>query len=212
MLLEFMSRGAFYLGNNNVIVNGDGRCTVHSPYVSFKERNIARFPELQDRIFESTDEDRESQKRLSFHRMALSMKGRNPATRLVKENLMSRFNFTHYADVNRLFPDRKKVIDAPIAHAFYLERMAGDPLVIDSSPKELAQIVANSEWIFPDNGGYSHNTLAEMAGLDRCVKEDYARVFEDLFSHAECHRVRIPHPSSRSLISKIVDEIDPTIS
>jgi hypothetical protein len=208
LLLEFMSRGASYLGNSSILVDGNGHCTMYSPYINFKERNVAMFPELQGRLFQNDDEGRAKRKRFSFHHMALSMKGANPATKIVRENLISRFYFTYYTDINRVFPDREKVTSAPVDQVFYLERRQGEPVVIDSSPKELAKIVANSEWVNPDHGGCCHNTLAEMAGLEFCVKEDYRRVFEDLFSHGKCHRVRVPHTSSRAVIKKIADDVE----
>ncbi len=208
LLLEFMSRGASYLGNTSILVGGNGRCIMYSPYINFKERNVTMFPELEESLFEHDDEGRAMQKRFSFHHMALSMKGGNPASRIVRDNLISRFYFTYYADINRIFPDREKVTSAPVGQVFYLERRPGEPVVIESDPKELARIVAGSEWVNPDHGGGSHNILAGMAGLDFCAMEDYRRVFEDLFSHGECHRVRIPHTSSRALIKKIANDIE----
>ncbi len=208
LLLELMSRGAKYLGNSGILVKGDGTCTMYSPFINFKERNVAMFPELQADLFEANSEGRALKKRLSFHRMALSIKGENLASKYVRDNLISRFYFTENVDVNKLFPNREMAISAKASHFFYLERKEDEPVVIESNPKELANIVGISEWINPGHGGCCHNTLAEMAGLDFCAMNDYRRVFENLFSHGKCHRARIPRTSSRAVIKKIADEIE----
>ena len=209
VMLELLSRGAAYMGNNNVFINRSGRCTLYSPWISFPERNARLFPELMVRLFPSSKERRRHEKRLSFYQMGMSLNGRNFVSRYLKSNLVSRFFDTPYAKYDEMFPGCKAKKSGTVTHAFLLERRRADPRVIKAGPEEIAKLATMSDWIADSN---SHNILAELAGLRFCTRNDINELFTDFFGHAECYRIRIPANETRKGIKETADMIEDIVS
>jgi len=205
VMLELLSRGAEYIGNNNVFINRSGRCALYSPWISFPERNTILFPELVGNLFSSNKEHRLQEKRSSFYQLGMSLKGGNFVSRYLKSNLLSRFFSTYYATYDKVFPGCKAKRSGIVTHAFFLERRRADPKVIKAGPEEIAELATVSDWL---DDGNSHNTLAELAGLKFCTRNDIDALFTDFFSHAECYRVRIPANETRKGIKETVDMIE----
>jgi hypothetical protein len=205
VLLELLSRGASYVGNENIFFDRGGRCTTYDPIISFSERNAALFPELLGRLFPDEKERRRQERRLSFHRLGQSLEGGHFFTRWVKENILSRSNFSCDAAFDKVFPGCPTRTSGEVAYAFLLERSGAQPSILKARSDEAAALVVASEWARANNGGYSHNILAELAGLKFCHKADYQDLFADFFGKAECYRMRIPPNASRDNIRRTVD-------
>ena len=208
VILEFLMRGASYIGNNHTFIDRKGTCTLYSPMIGFKERNAAMFPELVAGLSTDEKERRMQEKRLSFHQLGTSINARNFVTRYIRDQFVSRFYFLQEASYDRLFPRCEVPVSGPVAHAFLLERGMAEPRVIEAASEDLAKLATTSDWVYSGNGGNCHNALAEAVGLDFCTKADYQSVFADFFAHARCHRVRIPPQATRETIRKTVDEIE----
>jgi hypothetical protein len=211
-ILEFLSRGASFMGDNNIFIDDKGTCTLYSPMIGFPERNAKVFPELVAQLFTDGKERRRQEKRLSFYNLGTSIKPSNFITRYAHDQFVSRFYFSHDAKFNRLFPQSSALVSGSVAEAFFLEPGTGGTRITEAKSEDLAKLATTLEWVYPNTGGSSHNTLAEAAGLEFCMKDDYRRVFEGFFSHARCHRVHMPLQANREVMRKTVDAIEKTIS
>jgi len=204
-VLEFLSRGASYLGNNNIFIDRKGQCTLYSPYISFPERNARLFPELVPKLFHSKKERRQGEKRLSFHQMGMAIKGKDVISRTISSNLVSKCYFLNYAKFDQLYPGCQEVRSQKVDYAFLLERKKAEPKIIRSSPQRLAKLESTSDWIV--DVGY-HSALSELVGLPCCHKEQVDDVLTDFFEHAECYEVRIPSNETREGFKGLVEQIE----
>jgi hypothetical protein len=209
--LEFLSRGASFMGDNNIFIDDKGTCTLYSPMIGFPERNARVFPELVARLFTDGRERRRQEKRLSFYNLGTSMNPHNFITRYARDQFVSRFYFSHDSAFNRLFPQNNARVSGLVAEAFFLESGTGGTRITEAKSEDLAKLATTLDWVYPNSGGSSHNTLAEAAGLEFCTKDDYSRVFESFFAHARCHRIHMPFQTSREEMRRMVNEIEKTI-
>ncbi len=208
VVLELLIRGASFMGDNNVLIDRKGTCTSYCPMIGFPERNAALFPELVSQLFRDEKERKRQEKRLSFHELGLSMDDRNFVMRNVRDHFISRFFFHQNAPFKTIFPQGEIRESGPVKHVFFLERGATGPKAMEVKAEELAALATTIDWIYSTSGGCSHNTLAELAGLEFCSKGDYCSVISDFFARAHCHRVRIAPHATRDEIRRAVDEIE----
>ncbi len=208
VVLELLARGASFMGDNNAFIDREGICTLYSPMIGFPMRNAELFPELVPRLFTDERERKRQEKRLSFHKLGMSIDHQDFLMRNLRDQIVSRFYFHQDAPFKRLFPKGEMRMTGPVEHVFFLERGIAEPRVMDTKPEELAKLVMMIDWIYNTSGGCSHNTMAESVGLEYCTKADYQQVFSGFFARAHCHRARIAPQSTREEIRRAVDEIE----
>jgi hypothetical protein len=211
VVLELLIRGASFMGDNNVFIDRQGTCTSYSPMIGFPQRNAALFPELVPRLFSDGKERKRQEKRLSFHKLGLSMDDHNFVTRNVRGQFISRFFFHQDAPFNKIFPRGEMRESGRVQHVFFLERGTTGPKATEAKVEDLAALATTIDWIYGTSAGCSHNTLAELAGLEFCSTADYHSVFSDFFARTHCHRVRIAPQATRDEIRRTVDEIEKII-
>ncbi len=205
LVLEFLSKGASYIGNNNIFIDRKGQCTLYSPYISFPERNARLYPELVPKLYASKKAERRGERRLSFHQMGMSMKGRDPISRAISRNLVSKSYFLEYAMFDQLFPGCLSVRAQKVDYAFLLERSNGSSQMLESNPKRMAELEATSDWIV--DVGY-HSALSEIVGLPHCEKGQVVDIMTDFFDNAECYEVQIPQNQTREGFRKLAAQIE----
>jgi hypothetical protein len=212
VLLEHLIRGMGYMGDGKIFIDRYGHCTTYSPLICFHERNLALFPELFSRLFADEKEQSRNERDISFRRLGQSLNGSNFFTKIAKNSFLKGPDFNYFAPHDRVFPHSQTITKGPIARAFLLQRGGGKVSVNRITPDEAASYVAASEWIQAKSGGYCHNALAELAGLDFCDRADYQNILNDFFVKADCYRVRIPPNATRETIKTVVDTIHEPLS
>jgi hypothetical protein len=204
IMLEFLSRGADFMGDDQVMVSQEGEMALYPRWIHMMEYNWTIFPELFPNAFPDMDERKKQEKVLRKYRRGLRMKGGNPASRYLKGHYTSYYYYDARVRPERMFPESKVVLSARVKCAFFLEKNEATPMIVDSSPSRLARMAVSSSEL--ESGGV-FGTLSLLAGIEYL---DYVRrttTMMRFFEHAKCCEVRMQSILTRKDASKVVDEI-----
>ena len=204
MMLEFLSRGADFMGDDHIMVSQEGEMALYPRWIHMMEYNWALYPELFDKAFPDKDERKRQENILHKYRRGLKMKGGNPATRYLKGHYTSYYYYDARVRPERMFPDSKVTLSTKVKCAFFLEKCDAMPSIVDSSPPRLAKLAVSSSEI--ESGGV-FGTLSIMAGIEYL---DYSRRTETMrrfFEHAKCYELRMKSIQKRQDATKVVDEL-----
>ncbi len=204
LMLEFLSRGADFMGDDRVMVGQEGEMALYPRWIHMLEHNWLFFPELLETAFPDRVEKMANEKRLRKYRKGLAMKGSNPWSRYLKEHYQSSFYCDWMVQPEKIFPSSKVVNRSKVDHAFFLEQCKANPTIVDSSPSRLARLSAASYEL--EGSGLVHN-LNIAAGIDYLDHTHRRNVMERFFRNARCYEVRITRLENRAGVAKIVDEL-----
>ena len=205
LTLELLSRGAQYMGEEYVILDSDGTCTMYTPYMWMDDRHFIFYPELLRTSYPDPKQRKRVEKNISLFRMGyLGFRGNNFFSRQARELLTTRMYFEGLTcRFDQPFPQAKHVESAKIDHVFHLESRKTDDLIVPSTPQDIAATESAVIWI---RTGY-HAILASLAGMPHTSWEETRRTLENSLLKAECHRVgmKLRDERSQTDIRKTVD-------
>ncbi len=203
IMLEFLSRGADYMGDDHIMVSEHGNMALFPRWIHMMEYNWSLFPELFGRAFPDIGEKRRQEKKLRKYRMGLRIKGGNPATRYLKNYYTSYYYYDARIQPEMMFPDSKIVLRSKVKSAYFLERSDSSQMIIDSSPSRMARLtVGSSEMervLFP--------ALCHLAGIDSLDYSHSIDCMKGFFEQAHCYEVQLNEIRTRNDASKVVDEL-----
>jgi len=204
LLLDFMMKGADFIGDDKVLINKDGWFVAYQQGLCLLDYNFRVFPELFNLAFREEDERRRQRKKYSRYITGLDMKGENFVSRLIKSRLMSKYYFDHRARASDLFPDSKTVMSGRISDVFLLTREESRGIE-EASADDLAPLAAASAWL--DDSAWLHYIASRLSGIPHYTFEEEARVLSLAFTSAKCRRVRMGVSYERKDIESIGDEM-----
>lgn len=210
ILLELLGRGASYIANEYLFLERSGKCTLYSTWMGLEERHLSLFPELMRTAYADKREHDRQEKRLSFLRLGVSLKGGNFVSSEARRFFVSRFHSSLTRPFDRLFPNAGVTESGSLTHVFLLDARQSDDCIARSRPEDIAMLETASTWIKSAN---HHSTLAEISGGRYCSKGDMNQVLLDSISRAECYtlKVGVRFERTRSGLKEYVDEIMATI-
>lgn len=209
LLIDFMMRGADFIGDDRVLVSNDGDFVSYPQKLHLLDYNFRVFPELFDLSFRDAEERRRMKRRYSRYTTGLGMREDSVASRLIKTRLTSRYYFEHSAPPKDLFPESSTVVSGRISDVFLLTREEGIG-VQDARPDELGPLAAVSTWL--DDSAWLHCIASHLSGLPHHSLEDEERALSLAFSHAKCHQVGMGASYDRKSIEAIGEQIRRSLS
>ena len=204
IMLELMSRGAKFIGDDRVLVGQEGEMALYPRWINMLEYNWTIFPELFERAFPDSSQRKIIEKRLRKYRRGVEMKGGNPATRYLKNHYMTSYHCEQRLPPERLFPGAGVGLAAKADFAFFLERTNDGHKVVDSSPQRLARMsVSSMEFETME----FFEMMSALAGIDFLDYRKRTEVMWKFFNKVHCHEIRMGEIKTRNGLVAIVDEI-----
>ncbi|MDD1773483.1 MAG: hypothetical protein LUQ14_02535 [Methanomassiliicoccales archaeon] len=209
LMLELLSRGARFIGDDHVVIGRNGRFISYPRWVNVLEYNLSMFPGLYERAIPDKTGQRQQKRRLWLYRKARDMEGRNPVTEMVKTRTMAWYYFSHRVKPETLFPGTGLEKSGKISQAFYLRREDNDATVVPSDSERVARLSAAST--FPNETDLLHRICSEIAGIPYPSMERRRSIFLDAYRGAKCHEIYMGMSQTKPRLKSIADEIESAV-
>lgn len=205
MLLDFLLRGADFVGDDRVFVCEDGRFISFTKSVNLLHYNFSMFPELFDLVFPDRRERTRQRRKYSTYMAGLSMKDTSAPARLLKNFLTSRYYFSAKAPASFISGSSTTKMSGAITDVFVLVRGHGEQGVQSATPEEVGRFASASSWL--DDSGWMHQIAAGLSGVQYHSIEEREDILMQAFQHADCYKVCLGNTYTREDLERMTEKI-----
>jgi hypothetical protein len=209
LMLELLSRGARFIGDDHVVIGRNRRFISYPRWVNVLEYNLTMFPELYERAIPDKAGQRQQKRRLWLYRKARDIDGRNPVTGMLKTRIMAWYYFSHRVKSETLFPSAGLEKSGKVSHVFYLRREDSDATVVPSTSERVGRLSAASTFL--DETNLPHRICSEIAGIPYPSMEQRRGLCVDAYQGAKCHEIYMGMSQTRPRLKSMADEIESVV-
>ncbi len=204
LLLELLHRGAAYVGNEYVFIDGAGVCTMYTDWVNLGAHHFDLYPRCLEAAYPTKKEQNRIETNVSFRRLATAIPPTSSTLRLARNYLTTKFHHDLDCPIGRVCPRASVATSGRVKHVFHLQKRTIKGGIGPCDPLLIAQVESAAYWM---REGNHHSLLAGLAGMEACSLEETRGTIARSLENAECHALGVG-PTSMTTREEIEDCVD----